>query len=217
MPERAGCSEVTSGAPEIEIVDLGRREYEQVHREMLELVRSIRSDRSRGKVWLVEHEPIYTAGRATPRELLESEGVRAIERGGQITYHGPGQLVIYPIVPLPERDVRAWLRGLEDLGIAICAALGLRAEGSVDGTGVFVDGRKVGSIGVAIRHWINFHGISLNVAMDLSPFHRIQPCGLDPEIMSDLSRVLGRAVSMEEARDAARAALPALLQPGSKR
>jgi lipoate-protein ligase B len=135
----------------------------------------------------------------------------AIERGGQLTYHGPGQLVIYPIVPLPIRDVRAWLRGLELFGVDICAQFGLEALPSQDGTGVFVAGKKVASIGVAIRHWINLHGIAINIAMDMAPFEQIRPCGLAPEIMSDLSQQAGRQISMDDAKAAVPQALASLL------
>lgn len=194
----------------IELVDLGRRPFVEVHGEMLEQLGRVHRGESEGEVWMVEHDPVYTAGRATPDEQRRDDVVE-IERGGKITYHGPGQLVVYPIVRLPKRDVRAWLRGLEAFGVGVCAQFGLSAEPSVDGTGVFIEGLKVASIGVAIRHWINLHGISINVAMDLAAFHEIQPCGLDPSIMSDLSRATGRAVTLDDARRAVEDQLPALL------
>ena len=134
--------------------------------------------------------------------------------GGKVTWHGPGQLVVYPIVSLPSRDVRRWLRALESFGVRICAGFGLAAEPSVDGTGVFVGDRKVASIGVAIRHWISLHGISINVAIDGEPWQKIRPCGLAPERMSDLSREAGRAIGLDEARQQALAALPELLAQG---
>ena len=90
----------------------------------------------------------------------------------------------------------------------------MRAEPSVDGTGVFVGGKKVASIGVAIRHWVNLHGIAINVAMDLVPFGRVRPCGLDPNIMSDLSRVLGRMVTLDEVKHSARAQVSLLATMG---
>ena len=176
--------------------------FEAVHAAMLDIARSIREDATPGKILLVEHQPVFTAGRATPAADL-GVAVVPIERGGQITYHGPGQLVVYPIVPLPDHDARAWLRALEEFGIGICAELGLPATASDDGTGVFVHGQKVGSIGVALRRWINLHGIALNIDMDLEPFHQVQPCGLDPNIMSDLSRMSGRRIAWTEAADAA--------------
>jgi lipoyl(octanoyl) transferase len=200
------------------IVDLGRRPYGPVREEMLATLDQVRRNESGGVVFLVEHDPVYTAGRATPPDQLRDDIVE-IERGGQITYHGPGQLVVYPVVRLPKKDVRAWLRAIEAFGVAVCAEFGVHGVPSVDGTGVFVgdpdDGaRKIASIGVAIRHWINMHGISLNIDMDLSAFHSIRPCGLDPNVMTDLRRETGRPVSLDEARVAAAACLPTLLGSG---
>ena len=183
--------------------DLGCCQFASVHAQMLELAEAVRKGQSRGEIWLLEHHPVFTAGRATPQADLRDDIV-AIERGGQITYHGPGQLVVYPIIPLPRRDVRAWLQALEQYGVAICAGLGLLAEAGTDGTGVFVAGKKIASIGVAIRHWVNLHGIALNVAMDLTPFAQVRPCGKDPGLMSDLSRVAGRAITIEEVKQHAR-------------
>ena len=178
---------------------------------MLRDADAIRKGEVAGNVLLVEHDPVYTAGRATPPEDLTPDVV-AIERGGQITYHGPGQLVVYPVIRLPRRDVRAWLRTLEHFGVELCAAFGLEAEASVDGTGVFVGEKKVLSIGVAIRHWINLHGLSINVAMDLDAFRRIRPCGLAPDVMSDLSHQAGRSISMDEAKDVAKRLVPILFE-----
>lgn len=190
--------------PEIE--NLGRAAYEPVLAAMRDLHAAVHRGESAGRVLLVEHDPVYTAGRATPPDEL-APGIVPIERGGKITYHGPGQLVVYPIVPLPRRDVRDWLRRLETFGVRVAGAFGLCAEPSVDGTGVFVDGRKFASIGVHVRHWINLHGIGINVAMDLQPWHRIRPCGLSPDRMTDLARASGRAVTMAEAVAAATAAV----------
>lgn len=191
-------------------VDLGRCGYAPVHAAMLRILEDVRHGRSPGEILLVEHDPVYTAGRATPADQMRDDIV-PIERGGKITYHGPGQLVVYPIVRLPKRDVRAWLRALEAFGVAVCAEFGLAATPSVDGTGVFVENRKIASIGVAIRHWINLHGISINVAMDLEGFHSIEPCGLDPGIMTDLCRETGREIDLSSVRTAATACLPILL------
>jgi len=165
-----------------------------------------------GRVLFVEHEPVYTAGRATPPGELRP-GIVPIERGGKITFHGPGQLVVYPIVRLPQRDVRDWLRRLEAFGMRIAAALGLAAEPSVDGTGVFVAGRKFASIGVHVKHWINLHGIAINVAMDLEAWQAVRPCGLSPDVMTDLAQACGRPVTMAEAVAAAAAAVSVLTAP----
>jgi lipoate-protein ligase B len=195
--------------PEIE--NLGRAAYAPVLAYMRELHAAVHAGAS-GRVLFVEHEAVYTAGRATPAADLQ-DGIVPIERGGQITFHGPGQLVVYPIVRLPHRDVRDWLRRLEAFGMRIAGSFGLTAEPSVDGTGVFVAGRKVASIGVAVKHWINLHGIGINVAMDLQAWQRVRPCGRSPDLMTDLSTAAGRPIGMEEAMAAARAALSVLSDP----
>ncbi len=189
--------------------ELGPAPYAPLLERMRELHAAVHRGTHPGAVLAVEHEPVYTAGRATPPDELR-EGIVPIERGGRITYHGPGQLVVYPIVRLPRRDVRDWLRRLESFGIAVAATFGVVAEPSVDGTGVFANGRKFASIGVAVKHWINLHGIGINVAMDLAPWHAVQPCGLPASIMTDLSRAAGRTITLGEARAAARAAVSVL-------
>lgn len=191
---------------------LGRAPFAETLTAMRSLADAVAGGRREGEIWLLEHEPVYTAGRATPPHDLAASGAVSIERGGQITYHGPGQLVVYPIVRLPERDVGAWLRRLERFGAAVCAAFGLHAEASADGTGVFVAGRKVGSIGVALRRWVNLHGIAINVDLDLAPFFEIRPCGLAPETITDLTRAAGRPVSMTDAIAAAAKAVAQLVQ-----
>jgi lipoyl(octanoyl) transferase len=208
-----GSGDGSRRAHRVDVVDLGRRPFAEVHRAMLELHESIRRGESDGKVWLVEHDDVFTAGRATPPDEIR-DGVVPIERGGRITWHGPGQLVVYPIVRLPRRDAGAWLRALERFGCAVCGAFGLAAEASVDGTGVFVAGRKLASIGVALRSWINLHGIAINVDVAEDAFAAIRPCGLAPSIMSDLSRAVGRRISLDECKVAARSALPPLLDGG---
>lgn len=179
---------------------------------MRTLHRQVHLGENAGRVLLVEHDPVFTAGRATPAEDLRP-GMVEVERGGRITYHGPGQLVVYPVLRLPRRDVRDWLRRLERLGVEVASSFGLSATPSVDGTGVFVGRRKFASIGVAVRHWINLHGIAINVAMDLAPFHTVRPCGLAPEVMTDLSTAAGRPIGMAAARLAVRAAVSVLVTP----
>ena len=196
--------------PEIE--DLGRAPYAPVLAHMRALHAAVHRGETPGRVLFVEHEPVYTAGRATPPgELVD--GVVPIERGGRVTFHGPGQLVVYPIVRLPARDVRDWLRRLEAFGVAVAAHFGLEATPSVDGTGVFVEARKLASIGVHVKHWINLHGIAINVAMDPRPWHAVRPCGLAPEVMTDLSTAAGRAIPIAEAAAAAAAVVSLLVAP----
>lgn len=196
----------------VEIEDLGRATYAPVLANMRSLHEQVRQGAAQGRILLVEHDEVYTAGRATPKAELGPHVV-PIERGGKITLHGPGQLVIYPIIRLPKRDVRDWLQRLEKFGIAVCAEFGLDATASVDGTGVFVGDRKVASIGVAIRQWTNLHGIAINVAMDLTSWHRVQPCGLSPETMSDLSTEAGSPIALQDVKDAVRRQLFVLTDP----
>lgn len=195
-----------------EVVDLGRSGYAETRERMLRLAERVRKHEVNGKILLVEHDATYTGGRATPSADMTPD-VIPVERGGKLTYHGPGQLVVYPVLRVPGRDVRRWLQRLEELGLAVCRAFGLTGTASLDGTGVFVDGQKVVSIGVAIRHWINTHGLAINVDMDLSPFQRIRPCGLNPDVMTDLTRASKRQVTMAEAQDAVRASCSLLAEP----
>lgn len=197
-------------SPEIE--DLGRCAYEPVLQQMRQLHARVASGEQPGRILLVEHDPVYTAGRATPADEL-GPGIVPIERGGKITFHGPGQLVVYPIVRLPRRDVRDWLRRLEAFGVSVCSAFGLDAKASVDGTGVFVGAFKVASIGVAIQRWTNLHGIAINVAMDHQAWFRVRPCGRAPESMGDLSQACGRRLDLDAVRAAVRERVLLLTDP----
>ncbi len=196
----------------VEIEDLGRADYTATLERMRILHARVAGGLEPGRVLLVEHDPVYTAGRATPREELGPKVV-PIERGGKITYHGPGQLVIYPIVELPVRDARDWLRRLERFGVSVCSAFGIEAKASVDGTGVFCGAHKIASIGVAIKRWTNLHGIAINVAMDRSPWFAVRPCGRPPETMSDLSSAVGRPITLDEVRLAVRERVEILMAP----
>src|SRR5262249_45830289 len=138
-------------------------------------------------VWLLEHPPIYTAGTsATAEDLLDPHRfpVFATGRGGRHTYHGPGQRVAYVMRDLNRhgRDVRAFVRGLEDWLIATLAAFGVEGDRHRDQIGIFVGGAKIASIGVRVRHWITFHGVALNVDPNLEHFSGIVPCGQDAPV-----------------------------------
>ena len=154
---------------------------------------------------LVEHPHVLTLGRGARREnLLASADMQVfeVERGGDVTYHGPGQLCGYPILYLREgeRDVHRYLRHLEE---AIIRTL---AEFAIDGvrrpglTGVWVGPRKLASLGVAVRRWVTFHGFALNVCTDLERFSAINPCGLSASVMGSMTGVLGRPVAVAEVR-----------------
>ena len=186
-------------------VDWGLREYGDALAEM----RRMRSARARGTIGdtliLVEHPPVYTVGvQGTDGEALPpGVPVVAVERGGKVTYHGPGQLVGYPIVDLTARgrDVRRFVHDVEELVVRAVAPLGIRAARVAGKRGVWVDGeRKIASVGVAIEEWVTFHGFALNVGVDLTPFRQIHPCGFDGQVMTSVERELGRPVALAELR-----------------
>lgn len=134
------------------------------------------------EIWLLQHPPVFTLGLTGKREHLLSPGNTPIietDRGGQVTYHGPGQVVLYPLLNLRRRNlgVRRLVTLLEQSVIALLASLQIPAQARPDAPGVYVDGRKIASLGLRVRRGCSYHGLSLNVAMDLSPFQRINPCG----------------------------------------
>jgi lipoyl(octanoyl) transferase len=144
---------------------------------------------------LLEHEPVYTIGRTPDRSSLLGAAhlphpLFPINRGGQATYHGPGQLMGYPIVDLRRcgQDLHRYLRWLEQLLIELLAHYGIAASRRESLTGVWVDRRKIASIGVGVRHWITMHGFALNVCGDLSPFNYIIPCGINDVAMTSMEK-----------------------------
>jgi lipoate-protein ligase B len=151
---------------------------------------------------LVEHDHVITLGRKTTPENFKPQEIPVfkVERGGDATYHGPGQLVGYPIVRLPTPNVQAFVRSLEEVLINATRAFGVDSARVEGHTGVWVGGRKVASIGVAVANWVTFHGFALNVNTDLSYFGLIRPCGLDPDKMTSMKKVLGRDVPFEDVK-----------------
>ena len=172
-------------------VDLGRMPYPDAWDLQLRLVEARSQDRVDNDVILfVEHPPVFTLGRRggrenllVPEEMLRQSGIPIVqvERGGNITYHGPGQLVVYPIVHLPRfgLGVVDMVDRLEEVMIRTCAAWGVEAGRNKLNRGAWVGMKKIGSIGIAVRRGVSFHGLALNVNLDLAPFCWIQPCGLE--------------------------------------
>jgi lipoyl(octanoyl) transferase len=165
-------------------------------------------NRGEESVILLEHEPVYTIGR-----LLDKSSLRVVDqlpypvfetnRGGQATYHGPGQLVGYPILDLRARgrDLHCYLRKLEDLLIDLLKEFEIKGSKVEGKTGVWVQERKIASIGVGVRKWVTMHGFALNVASDLSGFQSITPCGLSGVRMTSISIESGNEVSLETVRE----------------
>jgi len=141
-----------------------------------------RTAATRDEIWFVEHPPVYTLGMRASREHLLEAGeipVVQIDRGGQVTYHGPGQLVVYPLIDIRRAGlgVRDLVTALERAVIGYCASLGIEAECRKNAPGVYVAGKKIASVGLRIRRGASYHGLAFNVNMDLEPFQRINPCG----------------------------------------
>jgi lipoyl(octanoyl) transferase len=150
------------------------------------------------EVWLLEHPPVFTLGLAAdPSHVLAPGGIPVvqIDRGGQVTYHGPGQLVVYPLVDVRRLgiSVRGLVTSLEKAVIDYVAGFGATAVGRRDAPGVYVEGRKLASVGLRIRRHSSYHGLAMNVAMDLSPFARINPCGMAGMQVTQLSELGGPA------------------------
>jgi len=190
-----------------EVLDLGRTSYEQADALMLDLVARIAKDEAPDHLLLAEFEPVLTVGRGVSAEAYGALGlpVHEIARGGKATFHGPGQLVAYPLLKLHEdaRDLHAYLHALEEGLIRAVSSFGLDAGRDPRNTGCWVGGRKLASIGVAVRKWVTYHGIALNVTTDLSWFRRFDPCGMEPDIMTNLEQACdGTAPPFDEVKQA---------------
>jgi lipoyl(octanoyl) transferase len=183
---------------------LGRMEFADALALQEEIVAKKRKDRSLGdELLLLEHEAVYTIGRTPDKSSLLGSAhlphpLFAINRGGQATYHGPGQLMGYPIIDLRRcgQDLHRYLRWLEQLLIELLVEYGITASRRKSLTGVWVGQRKIASIGVGVRHWITMHGFALNVCGDLSPFNYIIPCGINNVAMTSMEKETGGAFSV---------------------
>jgi lipoyl(octanoyl) transferase len=185
---------------------LGRVSFAKALALQEKLVADKRTDQSLGdELLLLEHEPVYTIGRTPDQSSLRGAShlphpVFPINRGGQATYHGPGQLVGYPIIDLRHcgQDLHRYLRWLEHLVVEVLGEIGIAGQVRTGLTGVWLEDRKIASIGVGVRHWITMHGFALNVCGDLSPFDQIVPCGIANVTMTSIEKETGRKCSVGE-------------------
>ncbi|HUI25656.1 MAG TPA: lipoyl(octanoyl) transferase LipB [Candidatus Kryptonia bacterium] len=185
--------------------NLGRVDYARVLTLQNELHAARMEARVPDQLLLVEHEPVYTLGRGADSADLCGADVRLgvpvfrVSRGGGVTFHGPGQLVAYPIVELTkaERDVHRYLRRLEDVIIATCADFGVTAHRHPNRTGVWLGDAKIASIGVGLRRWVTFHGAALNVTTDLSYFDAVVPCRMPGLQVTSLARACDTAPTVQ--------------------
>jgi lipoyl(octanoyl) transferase len=169
---------------------LGRQDYEPLWRRM-QAFTDARDPATPDELWFCEHSPVFTLGLNASREHLLEPGdipVIQVDRGGQVTYHGPGQLMIYPLVDLRRArlGVRDLVTGLEQSIVDLAAEYDIEARARKEAPGVYVDGRKIASVGLRIRRGASFHGMALNIDVDLEPFSRINPCGFRDLEVTDL-------------------------------
>ena len=193
-------------------VDLGRTRYKNAWEIQKRLVGLRSKNQIPDCLLLTEHDPVITMGRASsksnllcsPAELRErGVGLFEIERGGDITFHGPGQLVVYPIIDLNARarDLHRYLRDLESIVVATLSDLGLDAGIKHGLTGVWVDDHKVAAIGIAVSRWVAYHGVALNVSTDLDYYKLINPCGITQFPVGSISSLLKKKIDLQEVTD----------------
>ena len=187
--------------PMTRIRHLGRVEYEPTWRAMQRFTEE-RDAGTADEIWFLVHPPVFTLGVNARRAHLLAPGdipVLQVDRGGQVTYHGPGQLVVYPLVDLRRAalGIREFVSALERAVIELAGEYGIAAESRREAPGVYVAGRKLASVGVRVRRGGSYHGLALNVALDLGPFARINPCGYAGLEMTQLAK-LGGPASVEE-------------------
>ena len=191
---------------------LGHRDYVSLWRSMQKFTDE-RDDSTPDEIWFCEHPPVFTLGLNAAKEHLLAPGdipVVQVDRGGQVTYHGPGILMVYPLIDMRRANigVRKLVTALEQSVVDLAATYDVNAAARADAPGVYVEGNKLASVGLRIRRGASFHGMALNVDGDLEPFSRINPCGYEELEMTDLKR-LGIELSLE---DAAEKLLPFLLR-----
>ena len=184
---------------------LGRMPYEPTWRAMQRFTEQ-RTTTTPDQIWLLEHDPVFTLGMNADRSHLLAPGdipVVQIDRGGQVTYHGPGQLVVYPLIDVrrARMGVRDLVTALERAVIEYCRQFGVRAECRAGAPGVYVDGRKLASVGLRIRRGGSYHGLAFNIDMDLAPFRRINPCGYAGLAMTQLADLGGPADARQVAAE----------------
>jgi lipoyl(octanoyl) transferase len=195
------------------LIDLGKMDYQDAHQFQLDCVQWRLQEGRRTDIFLItEHPPVFTLGRRGGRESLavdegfiKSQGVDIVqtERGGDITYHGPGQVVVYPIVQLRQAQlsVRAYVDMLEEAMISCAADFGVMAGRDDRNRGIWVGNNKIGSIGIRVRHGVSFHGLALNVTLDFEHFSWIQPCGLTGVGVTSLARESDKPIDFCEVKD----------------
>ncbi len=192
-----------TGIKHIHISSLGNQKYQSVWRNM-QAFTDKRTDGTDDEIWLVEHPPVFTQGQAgKPEHLLDPGKIPVIksDRGGQVTYHGPGQVIVYPLLNIRRlgMGVRDLVSTIENSVIQLLKEYSIESYAKPDAPGVYVEGKKISSLGLRIRKGCSFHGVAINVDMDLTPYNAINPCGFVGLEMTDIRRCSkGEAITCAE-------------------
>ena len=189
----------------LEVINLGQQDYQTSWQAMSDFTNQ-RTPETPDQLWLVEHPPVFTQGQAGKAEHLLFPGdipVVQTDRGGQVTYHGPGQLVAYPLLDLRRLNigVRELVTRIEQTIVATLAHYGIESAAKPDAPGVYVNGDKIASLGLRVRRGCSFHGLALNVDMDLSPFRRINPCGYQGLAMTQIRDLMPNPPNLAQVQD----------------
>lgn len=204
--------EISTELHKLNIVNLGIVDYREAHQLQKRLLQEHIEGRGSDTLVLLQHNPVITIGRSGSKSnILLSESALAaagievceIERGGDVTYHGPGQLTGYPIINLQHfrKDVHWYLRQLEEVIIRVLTEYGITGERIEGYTGVWVGNEKIAAIGISVRRWITYHGFAFNINPDMSHFQMITPCGITDKGVTSLERLLGYRVDIDEVAD----------------
>ena len=193
---------MSRAALSLEVINLGVQDYQTSWQAMTDFTNQ-RTPETVDQLWLVQHPPVFTQGQAGKAEHLLFPGdipVVQTDRGGQVTYHGPGQLVAYPLLDLRRLKigVRELVTAIEQTIVATLAHYGIDSAAKPDAPGVYVNGDKIASLGLRVRRGCSFHGLALNVAMDLAPFGRINPCGYQGLAMTQMQDLLPHPPLLED-------------------
>lgn len=187
------------------VLDLGKEDYARTLDYQHGLVKMRHTGMARDTIILVEHPPVMTVGRDGHEENYKDLPIQPffVERGGDVTFHGPGQLVVYFIFNLTRRgrDLHKFISDIQEGIIRVLAEYGVEARRVGENTGVWVEKQKVASIGVAVKQWISYHGTAINLNTKLADFEKINPCGLNAEVMTSLQKLTGRKVDMKNFAD----------------
>jgi len=188
------------------IADLGHIHYSQAYSIQRDYLEQVKAKKLNGVLLFAEHDPVFTLGKAANRDnlimdkkTLEAKGIDVIvsDRGGDVTFHGPGQLVIYPIFDLTRhgKDTLKFLRDLEEVAIRTLSEFGILSFREAGKTGVWTDNGKIASIGIGISRWVSYHGMSINANVDLSYFDMIHPCGMKDISVTSIKEIKGEGVN----------------------